>query len=530
VPADARAVTGIVGIVALLLTACGGVVPPVRPTATPTARATTMPTATATATALPTPTVQGAARFADATCRFAVPAGASVSCGDLTVPLDHARPAGPTITLHVAIYASTAAQPADDPIVYLEGGPGGHALARVALMYDAWFLPLLAERPLIVVDQRGAGASRPALDCPELSELGYAWLDEALDAAGRDERWNEAWRRCASRLRAAGIEFGAYHSAASAADLEALRQVLGIAQWNVFGVSYGTRLALTLMRDHPAGIRSVILDSVVPLEASETAAPARMAAAFAALFAGCAADAACAAAYPALDERFAALVARLDERPVLREVADPTTGERHRVVLSGTTVIALTGLALASAAIVPALPLAISAAERGVDYSLFTALAINAAAQHRQFSYGLLYAVRCHEEIPFDAPQALATAGAAWPALRGAFDVAAYGDACAALDVPAAPARENQPVDSDRPALILAGALDPITPPGDAGRVAGRLSAAQAIEFPAASHGVAFDQPCARAALLAFVRDPLAPVALACLDEQQPPAFIIVRF
>jgi len=527
VRADVRVV---VGIVALLLSACGAMSSPAQPTATPTAHATARPLATATATAQPTPTIQGAARFAGATCRFTVPAGASVSCGDLTVPLDHARPTGPTTTLHVAIYASTAARPADDPIVYLEGGPGGHALARVALMYDAWFRPLLADRQLIVVDQRGAGASRPALDCPELSELGYAWLDEALDAAGRDERWNAAWRSCAGRLRAAGIDVGAYHSAASAADLEALRQALGIAQWNVFGVSYGTRLALTLLRDYPAGIRSVVLDSVVPLEASEADAPAHMAAAFAALFADCAADAACAAAYPALDERFAALVARLDDQPVLREVADPTTGERHRVVLNGTAVIALTGLALASADVVPALPLAISAAERGVDYSLFTALAINAAAQYRQFSHGLLYAVRCHEEIPFDTPQALATAGAAWPELRGVFDVAAYRDACAVLDIPAATARENQPVDSDRPALILAGALDPITPPADAGRVAARLSAAQSLEFPAASHGVAFDDLCARDAMLAFVRDPATPVALPCLDERTPPTFIIVRF
>jgi pimeloyl-ACP methyl ester carboxylesterase len=77
----------------------------------------------------------------------------------------------------------------------------------------------------------------------------------------------EAMLRCRDRLIQEGIDLSAYNSAASAADVNDLRIALGYDQVNLYGVSYGSRLALTVMRDYPGILRSVILDSTYPPEA-----------------------------------------------------------------------------------------------------------------------------------------------------------------------------------------------------------------------------------------------------------------------
>src|SRR5690606_31721661 len=111
---------------------------------------------------------------------------------------------------------------------------------------------------------------------------------------------------CHERLAAEGVDFSAYHSVASAHDLEALRQALGHAEWNLYGQSYGVRLALTAMRETPDGIRSVVLDSAYPLEVNlYEAAPGNAARAMDALFAACAQDAGCAERFPQLEQTFA---------------------------------------------------------------------------------------------------------------------------------------------------------------------------------------------------------------------------------
>ena len=76
----------------------------------------------------------------------------------------------------------------------------------------------------------------------------------------------DALAACADELRAVA-DLDAYHTAAIAADVEDLRRALGYEELNLWGTSYGTWVALAAMRDHPEGIRSVILDAPLPPEA-----------------------------------------------------------------------------------------------------------------------------------------------------------------------------------------------------------------------------------------------------------------------
>ena len=115
-----------------------------------------------------------------AQCQFQIPPGQTVDCGYLTVPEDRSQPDGPTIRLHVAIFRSYSDNPAPDPIVYLAGGPGEHALEVASLTFNQRFAPFLADRDFIIFDQRGVGYSEPALDCQELIDLAYETLAQDL--------------------------------------------------------------------------------------------------------------------------------------------------------------------------------------------------------------------------------------------------------------------------------------------------------------------------------------------------------------
>jgi len=174
------------------------------------------------------------------------------SCGYLTVPEKHALYGKPASTKNIEIavikLASTSANKKADPVVYLEGGPGGSASSSITQVVETG--TFINDRDVYLVDQRGTGYSKPALFCTEFEQAGSA---EQLTA-------------CKTRLETAGIDLTAYHSVHSAMDFIELRKALNISQWNLYGISYGTRLATTIMRENSDGIRSVILDGMFPIE------------------------------------------------------------------------------------------------------------------------------------------------------------------------------------------------------------------------------------------------------------------------
>ena len=138
-------------------------------------------------------------------------------------------------------------------------------------------------------------------------------MDQARAAVG-DETL-----RCVEELLAQGVDLRQYNSIASATDLIALMQALDYDTFNLYGISYGTRLALVTMRDYPnAGIRSVILDSTYPvgLPGFERY-PAEPHEVVIQLFADCFLDPVCNDAYPNLKARFIALLATLERQPLV---------------------------------------------------------------------------------------------------------------------------------------------------------------------------------------------------------------------
>jgi pimeloyl-ACP methyl ester carboxylesterase len=243
------------------------------------------------------------------------------TCGLVNVPSNHASPGGPTISLAVLILPSTGTNPEPDPLFWAQGGPGGSTVSDLKwLAHDS---PLRVHRDMVLFDQRGTGNSVPSLDCPE-------WETSAVSASENDLTQQEAERiqleavsACRRRLQGAGVMLSDFNTRENAADVEG-PPGLGYDKVNLYGVSYGTELALNFMRSFPTSLRSAILDSVVPPQVNvETEAYRSFDHALTELFDACRADSECRQAYPNLEQTYTDLSARLAAGPVALRSVDP---------------------------------------------------------------------------------------------------------------------------------------------------------------------------------------------------------------
>ena len=434
------------------------------------------------------------AEFEEAKCQFEYLGEDEIQCGYLSVPEDRSRRDSPTIRLHVAIVKPQEPEPAPDPVVILNGGPGGYTLDGM----DYWlfmFGRVRTRRAVILFDQRGTGYSLPSLNCPEAEKQSYQELPENLSIATSNENYARAMQACRDRLVAQGIDLSAYTSAANAADVEDLRRALGYSQWNLYGSSYGTRLALTVMRDFPNGVRSVILDSVYPpqVDLYSTIGP-NFERSLRLLFERCAADPKCDRSYPDLEATFYHLVNELDAEPRTLQIyhysADHNYAGSYDVLLNGDRFIQTMFDMLYSTDLIPGLPRRIYLLKDGKTALLGDFLE-NWIFFNEYLSEGMGSSVQCNEEAPFGSIESMKIANAEVTARLRAFTdmTQAYKD-CSAWVVSQPAAIENEAVVSSIPTLILAGEFDPITPPSW-GRLAGEtLNNSQFLQFPGFGHGV----------------------------------------
>lgn len=527
-----RAQTALIGAVllaalALLMLACGG-----------DGSTEGTPTKQSEANAAPSPTEQGetsAPRFEESLCEFALPEGQQpehARCGFLVVPEDRSEPEGRTIRLAVAVLKATG-EPVADPVLYLSGGPGFPALEGAMRAFTADFArPLQAKRDLIFFDQRGTGRSQPGLHCPEVREEFIAMLAVPLTPEEEAALAADAILTCRVRLVQEGVNLAAYTSAASAADIDDLMRTLGYDEWNLYGLSYGTRLALTAMRDRPEGLRSVVLDSALPPQANVGAEIAvNFQRSFNLVLAACAADDACHAAFPELEQVATDLVAELNSSPVTVEVTDPSTGRTAQVVVTGDRLLAGAQQALYSTSLHPVIPLATYQIANG-EYSLLSALVANVVFRFGGLADGMAQSVNCSERIPFLTPEIVSEAVEdVDSAIVGALGISMEDlerrlELCRAWGVNEPDAKEHEPVTSDISTLVLAGEYDPITPPSYGRLAAETLSQSYVVEFPVTGHGVIFARtPCAMAIVAAFLDDPQTQPDAGCTSQIEPPQF-----
>jgi pimeloyl-ACP methyl ester carboxylesterase len=427
----------------------------------------------------------------------------ALRCLVLPVPLEAGKPA--TLPLHVTIVPALRESARPDPVFVLAGGPGEAGSDVLPLLATA-FKRVRATRDLVFIDQRGTGLSG-RLEC-------RSGLDEDVQLS--DDEVDAELRRC---IGASKAPFAAYTTAHAAADIEAVRRALGYGKINVWGGSYGTRLGQVYARAYPASVRTLVLDGVAAPEQVIPAGGRDSQAALDKLFAQCARDAACRQAYPTLRADFDGLVARLDAAPLKLNLPDPRTARQVDVTMTSARLLDTVRNMLYAPADARRLPFLVHSAAAG-RWQPFVARRNLAADFAPDASPATLMhlAVVCAEDVPRLTP-ALAAQDAA--PLTKELTVRMRG-LCAVMNVPPVP--YVAPTRIEAPALLLSGALDPVTPPHRAASAARSMAHAQQLVVANVGHGVS-QLGCAPRLLRAFLDHPEKKVDAACLDEIPAPTF-----
>ncbi|WP_404431439.1 alpha/beta hydrolase [Microbacterium lacus] len=471
--------------------------------------------------------------LAPAPCPVDIPAEYAdrVSCAILTVPERRVEGADPerTIDLPIAVIESTARNPSNIPLIFpTAGGPGAGSFSSIWLFLGNADWATL-DRDVVIIEQRGDAASDPSLDCTELGA--DAFIDDGrwLSATAGSTAYTSGLTSCRDRLLADGVDLSAYTSAESAADLADLRTALGYTRWNIYGASYGARLALTVMRDRPDGLEAVILDGAYPPQIDLIEAePAGFVGAVDALIAACASDDDCDERYPRISRDLERLMDAAADDPLSTTVLSPVDGAPVIVEVDDRDLARGLFNALYSAETVRVLPFVIDRLLEG-DLGPLLPLTQQNIDSTGWFTEGLALSIACAEEHPFANPDEIEAAYALSPLAERLRPAVTAAEECAIWGVPPLAAVEAAAVSSGVPTLLLVGGYDPITPLPFSEAAATGLSVHYLYEFPTLGHGVLWDTAragCPASIARAFLSDPFTEPDASCISGMRDTDFL----
>jgi pimeloyl-ACP methyl ester carboxylesterase len=370
---------------------------------------------------------------------------------------------------------------------------------------------------LVIVDQRGTGKSN-RLDCvlPDDSELTRA----------DPEQLHVLTSKCIASL-SGDPRF--YTTSIAVRDLDEVRQALGYEHINLYGVSYGTRVAQHYMRRYPHRVRTAILDGVVPAELAlgpDVAVDAQHA--LDAIFARCAQDKECNARFPKLGDQFAQLQTRL-QHPINLQLPDPLTAQSTSTQFGNAELTAAIRLLSYTDETASVLPLLLANASTDIGAQALAAqyLMIQRSTS-LQIAYGMHFAVVCSEDAPRWSQSTITEAQLAQTYIGTAF-MSGMRSICS--DWPRGEVDENfgQPLKSLVPTLLLSGGNDPVTPARYAEQVARGLPNSKHLQLKGQGHGQiavgCMPQVVTRFIASASVKD----LDVKCLDNVAPTAFLLTR-
>ncbi len=440
-----------------------------------------------------------------------------VECGEVTVPLYHEDPARGTIQLAVFRMRATGGMPTADPLVMLQGGPGGSVNTLVFVAASGTLNDLLADRDFVFIEQRGNLYSQPSLVCPTFTRI-YAEALQSVELEALKNAEQEATSACAAEFIAAGVDLAAFDSYENARDIPVVvLDALGYSAYNLYGVSYGSLLAQHVMEVAPRGLRSVILDAVVPRGVDPDEQSINYGwRALNLLLQACAADETCSSQHPDLQTQLFDAIERLDETPADVTITDPSTGEEFTIKLNGSRLAVALFNSLYDTGELRRIPSYIAASAEKGDFQW--AAETLSSLLDSAFSVGMQLAVNCAERDPAAARQVVDPDVPTVFARALQQEQAELAVACALIDAPVLPDEARTPVDEPIPTLLLSGEFDPITPPVYGDLVAQSLPNATHVVFPGTAHGALF-APCPQSIARAFLQDPSAALDTSCTQE-----------
>jgi len=434
-------------------------------------------------------------------CTFKPPRGDRVECFTLIVPENREQPEGREVRLKVAVLKAKRTAGAE-PMFYLSGGPGDAPLVASSPGADAlaegdWWnetAVIRRRRDVVIVSQRGAGGTTPNLDCFDPRTTDPA---KARRRAVTEQQERDILVRCRAGLDKRKIDLSMYTTPALADDVADLASAMSLGKINIYGVSYGTRWGLEVMRRHPDLVRAAVLDGVYPPEVNgEQNEPEIVRQAFEQLYAECAADPLCRERHPGLRSAVEGTIEAAEQKPVeltlqLEDGPQPVRLDGPKFLM-----VLLHMMREGEAALIPE---AVAAAQRG-DIRLLKMFAEDLESndgglleQNAQQFDGLYNSIECRET---------------WATV----DRAARRKMIEANGV----ASERQPIKVAVPTLLLSGTFDWLTPPAWGREAARHLPSSRHVVFRAQGHGVVIQDPCAARLRDAFIEEPDPKRSLPC--------------
>ena len=426
----------------------------------------------------PVTTTVGELEFRDCSLRNPVQRRLA-QCATLIVPENHEQPQGRQIELFVARLPARSPAREPDPVLAIAGGPG-QAASESFLHLDRMLPGLSRNRDIYLLDQRGTGGSN-AQHC-DIDDA------QALMMEPDDEQWQELMQQCLQQFDGDPAH---YSSSAAIHDIEHLRLALNVGQWNLFSVSYGTRVAQHYARQYSQAVRSSVLDSVLPpgMALGPNIAPASQQA-LENFLQRCRSDRACAAAYPELDTGLRRLLNDLQEAPVEVEIEHADNLQRVTRLFTRTQLAGLLRLALYSPEQLSILPPMLHAAYAQENFAPLARSATHLLEQVGSgLAIGMHNAVVCTEDVPFFAlDESVLEANSA--SYLGDTILRSLLASCEIWPAGTLDDNFHTPLQSDIPTLLLSGEHDPITPPAYADQAMQGLSRSRHLVAPGQGHSV----------------------------------------
>lgn len=443
------------------------------------------------------------------------PLVSGAQCGRLSVAENPDRPEDGNIDLNILRLPAVAAEPKADPLFVIVGGPGQAAVGLADYLVNL-LGAVRRSRDLVFIDQRGTGESRP-LECSELPEF-----NPGLDVIHQQQEYFQAIERCAEDL---GDRVAYYTTPYAVKDLESVRLALGYSNINLWGASYGTRVALAYMNQYPEQVRSATLDGLAPPAITLPWHVGRDSnRALRLLDQHCQEHPACAQNYGSVWNKAQQTANRLGSHTAQLTLDHPRTGAAERVTLTDEAFAGVLRMALYSRELSQLLPSAIARASDG-DFRALAALWLLSESQMAQsgVSLGMHYTILCNEDFP---PVSQRDPGQTETFL-GLNAVRTMAEICARWPSHPVPDSFLQPVISDTPVLLLSGNLDPITPLEWAEMVGQHLSNSRHIVVPGGHHGVT-QEGCVRRLVHRFLETAIpTDLDAACVEDIVPrPAMV----
>lgn len=439
---------------------------------------------------------------------------AEARCGVFRVAEDPRRKPARVLDLKVIVLPARSKHPLE-PVFALPGGPGAIETEHAPQLANSW---LDEEHAVVMMDPRGTDP-KTGLDCPA---EGGRFAREAPPIYSEGDAF---WRACRDRL-AKRADLTRYTTPLDVEDLDALRRALGYDKIDIYGASYGTRVATAYIHAHGDHVRAALLTGVltmsnrVPLFHAEAQQRA-----FDQLVAECAADAACRSAFPSVREDLTQVLDRLRREPATVGFTDEETHQPVTLKLTADSAADTIRLMLYTNESRRQIPLILHLANTGDLQPLARDVREYETGIRSEVRLGQQLSVSCAEDVWRIRPDEIA--GAVGGSFMGEDRVRGEMAACALWPTARLPNSYYAPFQSSVPTVLVSGKYDPVTPPqwGEEARKT----------FPISIHLVARDghanvNPCvAGIALRVFRTGSVAGIDTACMAKEKLPPFALAE-